>query len=157
MRKNKKGFTTVELVLTIVLVIIIMGTITNVTYTYRDRSIYEETLTEVINYKNTLTKIIYDDILNSSDPVVKITKVDDNYKLITLNNKEFALNLINETNKVGISYNGIDYIIPGSVDELVSIEGIDYVEDNDNGLYRLDIMFSHRNLEDTYKIHLVIS
>lgn len=53
---NKQGFTTVELILTMVLVMIIMATITNVTYTYRDRSTYEELKTEVTDYKNTTTK-----------------------------------------------------------------------------------------------------
>ena len=60
---NKKAFTTVEMILTILLVVVIMATITSVTLVYRDKSEYEESVTEIENYKNTLTKIIYDDIL----------------------------------------------------------------------------------------------
>ena len=157
---NKKGFTTVELILTIVLVVIIMGTITSVTYTYRDRSEYEKLITEVTNYKNTLTKTIYDDLLNSSDPVKSITKVSDtSYKFITKNNQQIILNIINDSTngRIGINYNGIDYLVPGSGDELVSFEGVVYHEDNLNNLYKLDIMFSHRQLEDYTIVHLVIS
>ena len=157
---NKKGFTTVELILTIVLVVIIMGTITSVTYTYRDRSEYEKLITEVTNYKNTLTKIIYDDLLNLTDPVKSIAKVSDtSFKFKTTNNQELILNIKNDPDngEIGINYNGIDYLFPGSADNLVTFEGVFYHEDNVNNLYKLDIMFRHRNLEDVYTIHLVIS
>ena len=157
---NKKGFTTVELILTIVLVVIIMGTITSVTYTYRDRSEYEKLITEVTNYKNTLTKTIYDDLLNSTDPVKSISKVSDtSFKFLTENNQEYILNILDDSDnsRIGINYDGIDYLFPGSSDDLVTFEGITYNEDNVNELYRLDIIFKHRNLEDNYDIHLVIS
>ncbi|MBQ8472115.1 MAG: hypothetical protein IJ501_01285 [Bacilli bacterium] len=157
---NKKGFTTVELILTIVLVVIIMGTITSVTYTYRDRSEYEKLITEVTNYKNTLTKTIYDDLLNSTDPVKSISKLSDtSFKFLTENNREYILNILDDpdNSRIGINYDGIDYLFPGSSDDLVTFEGITYNEDNVNELYKLDINFKHRNLEDNYDIHLVIS
>ena len=49
---NNKGFTTVELILTMVLVITIMFSITSVTYVYRDRSKYEDDpiFIEIINW-----------------------------------------------------------------------------------------------------------
>ena len=154
---NKKGFTTVELVLTLVLVAIIMATITNTTFVYRDRSQYEDTKSEIINYKNTVTKIIYDDILDAINPIISITKVsDNNYNLIT-NTEEKSLIIINETKKIGINYDGVDYIVPDSEDELVEFIGVNYKEDTINNLYSLEIMFSHSNLEDTYKIRLVIT
>lgn len=159
-KMNKKGFTTVELILTIVLVVIIMGTITSVTYTYRDRSEYEKLITEVTNYKNTLTKTIYDDLLNSTDPVKSISKLSDtSFKFLTENNREYILNILDDSDnsRIGINYDGIDYLFPGSSDDLVTFEGITYNEDNVNELYKLDINFKHRNLEDNYDIHLVIS
>lgn len=154
---NNKGFTTVELVLTIVLVMIIMASITSVTYTYRDRSEYESLLSEVVNYKNTVTKILYDDIINYDDSVETITKVDNlNFILTTENGIEKKLVIYNETNKVGINYDGVDYIIPGSEDSLVTFEGVNSKEDNNNGLYSLDLIFNHRNLENEIKIRFVI-
>lgn len=165
---NKKGFTTVELILTVLLVIIIMGTVSSVTYTYRDRSNYEETLTKVTDYKNTLTKIIYDDILNREDPVIEIVVVTqgDNfvyeYVLKTKSGKDIPLTIIEEEDKVGINYNGIEYLIPGSEDGLVEV--YKYIEDKEfyqynstNGYSSLEIIFSHRNLEENFKIKLIVA
>ena len=125
---NKKGFTTIELLLTMLVVVTIMASITAVTYTYRDRAKYEETLTEVNDYKNMVTKIIYDDILDSNQ-VVKITKNDEEGKSYTLTRKDnttlsllvidrcvkggsiIALDKCNEqpgVRETGIHYNGID-------------------------------------------------
>ena len=155
---NNKGFTTIELVLTIVLVMIIMATITSVTYTYKDKSDYENLLSEVVNYKNTTTKILYDDILNPNDPVVKITKTDDNhYELITKSGVSKTLTIYDQNTKVGMKYQEVDYIVPEAVDSLVTFEGVSYKEDNSNKFYSLDIIFSHRNLEEDFKIHLVIT
>ena len=159
---NKKGFTTVELLLTMLIVITIMATITNVTYTYRDRSKYEEIISEEQSYKNKVTKIIYDDILDSTNPVVELIKVDSkNFQLKRKNNSIIYLQIIDEDANVGIKYNGIEYIIPDSNTSNVSFEGTtmypnDYVDRTNTGLYSLDIKFHHRNLEESFKIHFVI-
>ena len=101
---NKQGFTTVELILTMVLVMIIMATITNVTYTYRDRSTYEELKTEVTDYKNTTTKIIYDALLDTTDRVIRMEKISDlEYKFYTESNREKTLTILDESSKVGIN------------------------------------------------------
>ena len=159
---NKQGFTTVELILTMVLVMIIMAT--NVTYTYRDRSTYEELKTEVTDYKNTTTKIIYDALLDTTDRVIRMEKISDlEYKFYTESNQEKTLTILDESSKVGINFQedttllGVDYLVPGSDDSLVSFEGVDYQEDLENNIYSLDIAFSHRNFEDFIRIHLVIS
>ena len=180
---NKKGFTTVELILTMSIVIVIMSTITSVTYTYRDRSKHEEVITEVKNYKNSVTKIIYDDILDickdgsgktircvdGNGQVVKIEK-KENFGLVaqgfekeyftftTTNNKTYELYLINTSTKVGIKYNGTEYIIPGSSSSLVSYVGFELKPSTgESDLYVLDIYFSHKNLDDQIRIHLVVS
>lgn len=157
---NNKAFTTVELVLTIVLVMIIMATITNVTYTYRDRSEYESLISEITTYKNTTTKILYDDILNpdNGDKVIKITKTDENhYELITKKGISKTITIYDLDTKVGINYQGVDYIVPDSNDALVEFVGVNYKEDSTSNLYMLDIIFNHHKLEDDFKIHLVIS
>ena len=159
---NRKGFTTIELLLTMLVVVTIMASITAVTYTYRDRSKYEETLTEVIDYKNMVTKIIYDDIVDSTNPVVKLSRVDaKNYTLTRKNNSTISLQIMDDVNKAGIKYNGIEYVIPDSSEKLIFFEGStmypnDFPGRDDTGLYSLDIVFSHRNLEDDFKIHFAI-
>ena len=61
---NKKAFTTVEMILTILLVVVIMATITSVTLVYRDKSEYEESVTEIENYKPKPLMNIHAKILN---------------------------------------------------------------------------------------------
>ena len=134
---NNKGFTTVELILTIVLVMIIMATITSVTYTYRDRSEYESLISKITTYKNTTTKTIYDDMLNPTDGdrVIEIDKTDDNhYELITEKGVSKTITIYNFDNKVGINYQGVDYIVPESNYNLVEFVGVNYKEDNVNNL-----------------------
>ena len=143
---NKKGFTTVELILTMSIVIVIMTTITSVTYTYRDRSKYEEIVTNVQNYKNSVTKIIYDDILDiGTTGNGKVTKIEEkvknsSYDLIA-DSKTYNLMIINNSNEVGINYAGIKYIVPGSSSSLVKFDGVEMKpsDGSDSTLYTLDI------------------
>ena len=165
---NNKGFTTVELILTMLLVITIMFSITSVTYVYRDRSVYEEIYTELNDYKNTVTKIIYDDILDSSNKVTKLVKDENNdhlFKLIKRDNSEINLEIIdrnitkngNEIHEVGIKYNDIEYLIPGSNNSLVNFQDFEiYSDETGISLYVLDIIFTHQSIEEPFKIHFVI-
>ena len=164
---NKKGFTTVELILTMSIVIVIMSTITSVTYTYRDRSKHEEVISEVKNFKNSVTKIIYDDILDvgitGNGKVTKIEKVNNtSYNLVATTagvEKKYNLTIINNPTEVGINYDGTKYIIPGSSSSLVEYKGSEMkpADGSDSNLYVLNIYFSHKNLDDQIKIHLVVS
>ena len=166
---NKKGFTLVELILTMAVVMIIMATITSVTYTYREQSSYENIITEVTTYKNNVTKIIYDDILDirktgeSKGKVIKIEK-ENNYKytLTTDKNNKNNLEIIDNTNKVGIKYGPIneeiEYIIPGSNNNLISFDSaVLEPSGTESNIYKLDIYFNHKNLDDKIKIHLIVS
>ena len=122
---NKNGFTTVEMVLTMVLVIVIMSTITTVTLVYRDKSDYEEILANTINYKNTVTKIIYDDILDETNPVTAIT-YNETSNQYTFQRVTDSINLSviesnSSPNKVAIKYNDA-----GGVDTLYCKDGEAY-------------------------------
>ena len=176
---NNKGLTTVELILTIAVVLVIMTTILNVTYTYSDQSSQEQKVTEVNNYKNTITKIIYDDIFDvnkdedfSKGKVIKIEKVDNSkFKLITDtiengNNLYYLIEVFDrnvtkngkEIREAGIKYDGVEYIIPGSENSLVSFDHSDLkpADNSDSDIYVLDIYFFHEFLEENFKIHLVV-
>ena len=159
---NNKGFTTVEVILTLAIVVIIMATITGVTYVYRDRSTYEQLITEFNNYKNEVTKVIYDDILNidgddASGKVIKIEESVNGYKLITDTNVEYDLEIINTENEKGIKYNNVKYIIPYSKN-YVTFDGVEFYEptNSEAEFYALDIFFSHQSLENKIKIHLIV-
>ena len=153
---NKKAFTTVEMILTILLVVVIMATITSVTLVYRDKSEYEESVTEIENYKNTLTKIIYDDILDETNPVTGIIENGNTYTLVRATNP-ITLEIINDpsNNKIGIKYDSVNYLVPGCDKGLVSFEGVDLT--NTNGIYNMNINFSSRKYEKMLTIHFIVS
>lgn len=153
---NKKAFTTVEMILTILLVVVIMATITSVTLVYRDKSEYEESVTEIENYKNTLTKIIYDDILDETNPVTGIIENGNTYTLVRATNP-ITLEIINDpsNNKIGIKYDSVNYLVPGCDKGLVSFEGVDLT--NTNGIYNMNINFSSRKYEKILTIHFIVS
>ena len=152
---NKKAFTTVEMILTILLVVVIMATITSVTLVYRDKSEYEESVTEIENYKNTLTKIIYDDILDETNPVTGIIENGNTYTLVRATNP-ITLEIINDpsNNKIGIKYDSVNYLVPGCDKGLVSFEGVDLT--NTSGIYNMNINFSSRKYEKMLTIHFVV-
>ena len=157
---NKKGFTTVELVLTIILVTTLMATITSVTLVYRDRADYEEAIAGVKDYKNTLTKIIYDDILDTSNPVTSIT-YDSNDNTYTLVRKDNSITLkiinVNENDKkeVGIEYGGIKYLVPGSDKGLIEFQNVEF--SNQDNIYTMNITFLSKQFDDPITIHFVVS
>ena len=152
---NKKAFTTVEMILTILLVVVIMATITSVTLVYRDKSEYEESVTEIENYKNTLTKIIYDDILDETNPVTSIIENGNTYTLVRATNP-ITLEINNDpsNNKIGIKYDSVNYLVPGCDKGLVSFEGVDLT--NTSGIYNMNINFSSRKYEKMLTIHFII-
>ena len=164
---NKKGFTTVELILTMALVVVIMGTIIGVTYTYRDKSNYEEIKTDVTNYKNIVTKVVYDDMLDISEhgeysygKVIEIKKEGSNYKFKTESGYTYNLFVINTGDKKGVSYGlegeEIEYIIPNS--ELATFKGITLtkVPEDDPRFYKLDIFFSHLRIKEGVNLHFIV-
>ena len=53
---NKKGFTTVELIVLFILVIILLGSLIGCTVTYRVIMKKEEIRSQLIDFKNTITK-----------------------------------------------------------------------------------------------------
>ena len=107
-----------------------------------------------------LLLIIYDDVLSEKDRparVISMRRIDDNnYRLVT-STKEYPLVIHRQDYKVGITYDSVDYIIPGSEDGFVTIEDVNYHEDNANKLYSLEIVFKHRNLDEVFKIKFAIT
>lgn len=154
---NKKGFTTIEMILTMVLVIVIMITITEVVLTYRDQNNYQETLTSILNYKNNLTTIIYNDIIDEKIIAINEIETNNKYELVKENNEKIYLTIIKENNKVGILYDDVFYQIEQSKNNLVRINQVIYQKDSINKLYSLDINFSLTTIDQIFTIHLLVS
>ena len=73
---NNKGFTTVEVIVSFALVVIIMASMTTMLIAYRDSINIEETKSKMIEFKNTFTYMVYQDIIY--DGVVGIQPCKDN-------------------------------------------------------------------------------
>ena len=59
---NNRCFTTIEIVVSFALVVIILTSLTAIVVNYRDEVTDEEIKTQLLDFKNTITKVIYDDI-----------------------------------------------------------------------------------------------
>ena len=60
---NKKGFTVIEVVVSFGILAVVMLVVITFMITYRDKVKNAEVETQLLDYKNTLTKIIYDEII----------------------------------------------------------------------------------------------
>ncbi len=60
---NNKGFTTVEVIVSFALVVIIMASMTTMLVAYRDSINIEETKTKMLEFKNSFTYMVYQDII----------------------------------------------------------------------------------------------
>ena len=54
---NKKGFTTIELIVSFIMVVIILASLVGFTVNYRDRVKQEEVKSQLYDFKNSITKI----------------------------------------------------------------------------------------------------
>ena len=60
---NNKGFTTVEVIISFALVVIVMVSMTSMLVSYRDTISNEEIKTRMVEFKNSVTYMIYEDIV----------------------------------------------------------------------------------------------
>ncbi len=152
---NKKAFTTVEMILTIVLVIVLMGTITSVSLVYRDKSDYEETITNLTNFKNNLTKTIYADILTDNNEITSINKVSDNIYILNRETDPITLEVLESGSKYYLIYDDVKYLVPGSDNNLIEYKGIDYLENTN--YFSLDINFLSLKTEELFTVHIIVN
>ena len=60
---NNKGFTTVEVIISFSLIVIIMVSMTSMLVSYRDTISTEEVKTRLVEFKNSFTYMVYEDIV----------------------------------------------------------------------------------------------
>ncbi len=80
---NKKGFTTVELTVSFVMVVILLASLIGFTVTYRDKVKNEEIKSQLIDFKNTITKTVYDDIISLNYNSMSLCVGQDNCVVMT--------------------------------------------------------------------------
>jgi len=135
---NNKGFTTVEVIVSFALVVIIMASMTTMLIAYRDSINIEETKSKMVEFKNTFTYMVYQDIIY--DDVIGIQPCKDNTDATQVNlcvefigtkinpkTGEPAVNRLvlepdvptigsegEEQRRVYLNYNGIRMMLPDS-------------------------------------------
>ncbi len=179
---NKKGFTTVELVVSFVLVVIILITLVGFTVNYRDKVKIEQIKSKLIDFKNTVTKAVYDDITEYNIQKIEycvgdincVNFVDSSNNFHTLkifyeckNNIETCLT---KDYRTYLSYDNIKYELPDSdINKYAVADGKIYVNEKacdfdlfelsnySNSIYSLKIVFSHYMFDDNYEILLTVN
>lgn len=100
---NNKGMTLIEIIVCFVIVVVIVLSMIKVVNNYKDKQDVESYKNSVITYKNTITKVIWDDIIknggivkctNNSSAVRNNTAVTFSYKLQFLNGTTSNLSVL---------------------------------------------------------------
>ena len=165
---NKKGFTIAEVVVSFTLISVILASMISATVYYRDKVKSEEVISQLLDFKNDITKTIYDDIV--SGKLVRAERCASNnescIKFIDNENNNHTLSIVETLTGVKkgvyLSYDGYKHMLPdsdlGDGNDRVCdfINGIE-LDTNANGIYKVKLVFYHKNLDLQYEILLVIS
>lgn len=172
---NKKGFTIAEVLVSFSLISMILLTMISSTVFYRDKLKEEEVKSQLIDFKNTIMKVVYDDILAGRavraetcigiSNCIRLIGEDESVHVLKINE---VLNST-ETIRRGVylSYDGIDYFLPDSdlseadnngtiVRVCDFINGLTFTFD-DEKLYTIKISYEHKDYQLTYDIYLTMS
>lgn len=165
-RMNNKGFTVVEIVVSFALVVVVLGSMTALVVNYRDRVTDEEVITQIIDFKNTITKVVYDDITDKL--YTSITSCGE--KCIKFSGEEEAtLKIIEENGSGGLSkgiyfeYKGIKYLLPDSDlndfntgEYMIKVKNLSFKSDSTNKIYSVKIPIHHNGIDKDYTIKLLV-
>ena len=175
---NKKGFTIAEVVVSFSLIAVILTSIISTTMYYRDVMKGEEVVSQLMDFKNNITKIVYDDIINK-----KVVSADtclgtpNCVNLVDKDNVSHVRKIIEydentSTNKRGVYlyYDGIKYMLPDS--DLISskytvgneeqiIRVCDFVggielSSYDGSIFKIKTSFRHKDMDVQYDLLFVI-
>ena len=120
---NKKGFTTVELIVSFIMIVIILISLVGFTVNYRDKVKIEQVKSNLNDFKNTVTKAVYDDITINNIKSIEYCVGEDNcVNFIDSRNKLHTLKIFYEcvlkngtcSYRTYLSYNNIKYELPDS-------------------------------------------
>ena len=180
---NKKGFTTIELIVSFVMVVILLASLIGFTINYRDRVKQEEIVSKLYDFKNTITKIVYDDIISLNYTGASLCVGIDNCVIFTDENKNsHTLKIENicecespstcslDNCGVYIVYDGIKYLLPDSdlntfyrngntIEVIESASNLSSFKLNEynNSIYSLKMTFNHFRMDNDLEIMLTIN
>ena len=183
---DKKGFTTIELIVSFVMVVIMLSSLVGFTIAYRDNVKTEELKSELIDFKNTITKTVYDDIIDlnfiSMSPCVGqdncVVMMDENGLSHILKIENSCSNISCDSTPCTISdcgvylvYNETKYLLPDSdlntyykesTEDDIRVSKsfsnlFDFNLKSENSIYNLKITFKHFELDNAIEIMLTIN
>ena len=163
---NKKGFTIVEVIVSFSLISILLASMISTMMYYRDKVKDEEVKTQLWDFKNTITKTVYDDIINSS--IVRVETcigAQDCVNLIDINEQNHVLKIVEVDNddkrRVYLSYDGIKYMLPDSDlgtgnDRICDFVGGLELSSYNNKLYKIKLAFRHKDMGIHYDLLFIV-
>ena len=163
---NKKGFTIAEVIVSFSLISIILASMIATTMFYRDKVKEEEVLSQLWDFKNTITKVIYDDIINKNlkkvDTCVGIpncVKFSDAAGTFVYTLKIVEYNETTQAHKRGVylSYNNVQYMLPDSdlgtgYDRICDFVGGINLDVYENKLYKVKLSYRHKDMNKHYDL-----
>ena len=165
---NNKGFTIAEVLVSFSLITIILASIISATVFYRDKLKSEEVISQLMDFKYTITKMIYDDIIDESKGINRVERcigtancinfVSDintytTYTLKIIDNPKTQNGL---TKGVYLSYgtalNNTLYMLPDSdlgagEDRVCDFIGGFETYETGTGLYKVKFGFKHKDID----------
>ncbi|MEG0994421.1 MAG: hypothetical protein RSE91_00400 [Bacilli bacterium] len=163
---NKKGFTTIELILSFTLVMLILISVFNVIMNYKSKQQIEAIRNDMLVFKNTVTKSISDDLIK--DKAVTTTVSCGGNNCLTINfsdNSSKNISVVTEVNpngeftKLAIIYGdeifNVKHLDSSSITNNGSFFRIVDVLNDTRKLLVINIPIANTNLEKDYGIHIV--
>ena len=175
---NKKGFTIAEVIVSFSLVTVILASMIASTVYYRNKVKEEEIITQLTDFKNNVTKTIYDDILTHEDRKLIsaercigtancINFVDKNGQPHVLKIEEILESNEESHTKRGayLFYDNTKYMLPDSdigigqsrVCDFVSGFSLEKYKEDEISLYTIKTSFMHKELDKKYDIILTLT
>ncbi len=173
-RLNKKGFTIAEVLVSFSLITIILASIISATVFYRDKLKQEEVISQLLDFKNTIVKVVYDDI--TAGRIARVERCIGTANCVNFTNasgtethtlkiREVTTSTSTEKKGVYLSYDGTQYMLPDSdlgdgedriCDFIGGFEISDYPENNGR-IYRVKTSFKHKDIDLQYDLLFVVS
>lgn len=170
LKLNNKGFTIAEVLVSFSLITVILASLVSATVFYRDRLKNEEVISQLYDYKNTITKVIYDDIVKGEIVGLErcistancINFIDTSGNSRTLKIIEVDRTTSTSRRGVYLYYNGIQYLLPDSdlgtgYDRMSDFVGGFELSEYQNKLYKVKTSFKHKGVDLQMDLLFVIT
>lgn len=156
----------VEVVVSFSILSVVLTSVIVFTITYRDKVREEEARTQLIDFKNSITKIVYDDIV--SGKLKRIEKCVGEAQCVNFvdgddNTYPFKVTEVStgENRGLYLNYNGARYFLPDSDLNKLGNPMCWFTNDFElktyDDIYSLKVTFKHLTLDETYEILITIN